>query len=238
MVHTYEPELPRTYRYSSRRRLPVPVALTERGLEEMRPSPDAVPAAVYLLADNLDAALAAGEDLIKSTLTWHAESRCSSEEIASKRRDERKALEVVRSLEMILLARVLKAREYADELIRHNVPLKPVAKLYNAGIVPLQDAVEDFVPGSGLEFDAGDGATAYLRSRGLIAADAPAPAAATTITLTEAFVVAGRVPLGTLMDLLAMFLDTLETHYDLYDESERAALAVLAGKAPSTTAAV
>ena len=38
----------------------------------MPAEPRPTPAAVYLLADNLDAALAAGEDLLKSSLTWHA----------------------------------------------------------------------------------------------------------------------------------------------------------------------
>ena len=240
MVEHYQPELSGTYRYSSRRRLTVPMteqALFDRGLE-MRPLPDAAPAAVYLLADNLDAALASAEDLLKSKLAWHAESSCSAEEIAAKRREERCTLEAMRSLEMILIARVLKAREYADELIKYGAVLKPVAKLYNAGTIPLQEAVAEFASASALDFDAGDGATAYLRSRGLIASDAPAPAVATTITLSEQFLVAGLVPLGALMDLLAMFLDTLETHYDLYDEAERIALAMLAGKPTSNSAAL
>ena len=177
MVDHYEPELSGTYRYSSRRRLTVPVTVSEqtlfdRGIE-MRPSPEAAPAAVYLLADNLDAALAAAEDMLKSRLSWHAESECSGEEIASKRREERQALEAVRSLEMILVARVLKAREYADELVKHGADVRPVARLYNAGIIPLQEAVAEFASAAALDFDSGDGATAYLRSRTLL----PPPAA-------------------------------------------------------------
>jgi hypothetical protein len=202
----------------------------------MLPATQPTPAAAYLLADNLDAALAAGEDLLKSSLTWHSGNARSADDIAVNRVEERQAVETLRSLEMILVARILRSRERADELLKRDPRLKPLAKLYNAGTAFLQDAVSEIGDPSAQAFETGDGTTAYLRGRGLIAADAPAPAEAEAIALTEEFLVAARIPLGTLMDLAAMFLDTLETHYDLYDETERATLAVLSGTSSAAEA--
>jgi hypothetical protein len=45
--------------------------------------------------------------------------------------------------------------------------------------------------------------------------------------VTEQFLVAGRMQLGALLDLIAMFLDTLETHYELYDQSQRRGVAAV-----------
>ena len=181
----------------------------------------APPAAVYLLADNLDAALAAGEDLLKSCITWHAGNSRSAEEVATRRAEERSAAEAIRTLEMIAVARLLKSRERAAELAKVDPHIKPVAKLYNAGTALLADAIKELGDPAKHDFDAGDGITSYLRTRGLIAPDVAAPDEAQDLAVTEDFLIGGRIALGTLMDLVAMFLDTLEIHYDLYEEPER-----------------
>jgi hypothetical protein len=181
----------------------------------------APPAAVYLLADNLDAALAAGEDLLKSCITWHAGNSRSAEEVATRRAEERSAAEATRTLEMIAVARLLKSRERAAELAKVDPHIKPIAKLYNAGTALLADAIQELGDPAAHDFDAGDGITSYLRTRGLIPADVAAPDEAQELAVTEDLLIGGRIALGTLMDLVAMFLDTLEIHYDLYEESER-----------------
>jgi hypothetical protein len=187
----------------------------------MRPATKAPPAAVYLLADNLDAALAAGEDLLKSCITWHAGNSRSAEEVAARRIEERSSAESIRTLEMIAVARLLKSRERAAELAKLDQHIKPVAKLYNAGTVLLVDAIQELGDPAAHDFDAGDGITSYLRTRGLIGQDVAAPAEAEQLAVTEEFLIGGRIALGTLMDLVAMFLDTLEIHYDLYEEPTR-----------------
>ncbi len=126
----------------------------------------APPAAVYLLADNLDAALAAGEDLLKSCITWHAGNSRSAEEVATRRAEERSAAETIRTLEMIAVARLLKSRERAAELAKVDPHIKPVAKLYNAGTALLADAIKELGDPAAHDFDAGDGITSYLRTRG------------------------------------------------------------------------
>jgi hypothetical protein len=194
----------------------------------------AAPALVYLLADNLDAALAAGEDLLKTSVTWHGCDARSAEELCETRPKEREAFDAIRSLELILLARVLKSRESAAELSKSESHIKQIAKLYTAGTALLADTIDELADTSSVEFDSGDCVTAYLRSRGLIADDAAAPAEGQAITITEDFLMCGVVPLGAVLDLVALFLDTLETHYDLYDTAEPTATSQRAGeKAPA-----
>lgn len=178
------------------------------------------PAVVYLLADHLDSALAAGEDLLKSTLSWNA-GDARSNELTERRREEREAIDAVRALEMVLLARVLKSRETAQELAKIDSQFKLITRLYTSGTEIVADAAKSLTDETAYAFDAGDGITAYLRARGLIAEDDPAPLEAASLTVTEQFRVAGKMELGPLLDLIAMFLDTLETHYELYEQPSR-----------------
>lgn len=194
----------------------------------------AAPAIVYLLADHLDAALAAGEDLLKSTLRWNAGDPRAPEGLTEQRHQERAAIEAARTLEMVLLARVLKSRESAQELAKLESQFKLIARLYTSGTEIVADAASKLADETSYAFDAGDGITAYLRSRGLIAEDAPAPLEAASLTVTEQFLVAGRMPLGPLLDLIAMFLDTLETHYELYDQPQRSGATAVLRRNPTT----
>jgi hypothetical protein len=188
-------------------------------------APVLAPASVYLLADNLDAALAAGEDLQNSVLVWNAASGAGDYEITAARETQRDSIRQIRSLEMILVARVLKSRERAEELGRRDVRFKAITKLYNAGTALLIEATTEFGDATVHDFETGDAPVAYLRTRGLIATDAAAPPDDATLTIGDGFLIARRVGLGVLLDLVAMFLDTLETHYDLFqtepeDEAE------------------
>jgi hypothetical protein len=187
----------------------------------------AAPAVVYLLADHLDTALAAGEDLLKSTLRWNAGDARALDGLTEQRHEERAAIDAARTLEMVLLARVLKSRESARELAKIEGQFKLIARLYASGTEIVADAASGLADETAYAFDAGDGITAYLRSRGLIAEDDPAPLEAASLTVTEQFLVAGRMQLGALLDLIAMFLDTLETHYELYDQSQRRGVAAV-----------
>lgn len=177
----------------------------------------AAPASVYLLADHLDSALAAGEDLLKSTLRWNAGDARDPDGLREHRHEERVAINAARTLEMLMLARVLKSRETAQELAKVDSQFKLITRLYTSGTEIVADAATELADETSYAFDAGDGITSYLRSRGLIAEDDPAPLEAASLTVSEQFLIAGKMPLGPLLDLIAMFLDTLETHYELYD---------------------
>ncbi len=190
-----------------------------------------IPPNVYLLADNLDAALAAGEDIMKAALVWQTGDRRGGEDIARQRAAQRKVLETVRTLEEVLVARVLKSRERAEEIARHDPRFGTIARLYNAGTAMLLDAVGELGDRTGFDFETGGGGVAFLRSRGLVAEDAPGPAEGQAFAFSEDFLVAHRIRLGTLLDLVAMFLDALETHYDLFSD-EAVEPELLPGEAP------
>jgi hypothetical protein len=176
------------------------------------------PLSVYLLAEHLDAALAAGEDLARVHYIWSGPPPRSSAAIEAIRAGQRGAVERIKLFELALIARLLKAREWAAALAFDDDRFAGVARLYVAGTAILLDAVAECGDTSAVDFDTGDDLTAYVRSRALIAVDAPALADAAPIGAGDGFMVARRVPLGVLLDLVATFLDALEAEFDLFVE--------------------
>ncbi len=179
------------------------------------------PLAVYLLADHLDGALAAGEDLMVRGHDWRAlaETRDIDAEAVLAQRE---IAEDVRGFELMLIARTLKAREHARALAGMDARFAAVANLFVSGTAILLDAVEECGDARGDDFETGDGLTAYIRGRGLIAPDAAAVRQPSELTIDDNFMVAKRIPLGPLLDMAATFLDTLDTQYELFvvDQSD------------------
>lgn len=174
------------------------------------------PAGVYLLAEHLDSALAAGEDLTSVLFIWPGKPPRDPDAIAELRAGQRTAIERIRTFELTLISRVLKGRDWAQEVAETEERFAMMARLYLAGTAVLLDAVEECADISAADFDAGGGLLGYVRGRGMIAADAPALSDTAPLVAGENFLVAKRIPLGPLMDLVAMFLDTLEAEYDLF----------------------
>ncbi len=188
---------------------------------------EAGPACLYLLADHLDALLAAGEDLLRIDVT--APMTTADAEIAC-HDGVRAAVERVRVLELAMLGRILKARERASELAALDARFAMPARLFVGGTGALIDAIADCADTSTVDFETGDALPAYLRSRGLIDARKCSLLAGEGFAVGEDFLLAARIPLGALLDMVASFLDTLELHYALY--------APEAGAAASTSAAL
>ena len=176
------------------------------------------PACVYLLAEHLDAVLAAGEDLMGVRYAPIGKPR-SRDEIEAARAGQRTALERIRTFELALLSRLLAGREWTSTVIAEEPQFGPVARLYVAGSGALLDAVQECGDLTSADFDTGDGILNYVRSRGLIPAETIALRETTVIAANENFLVAKRAPLGTLLDLAAAFLDALEAEFDLFDMS-------------------
>ncbi len=189
--------------------------MTDNSIERLN-----APASVYLLAEHLDAALAAGEDLTGVLFIWPGAPPREPEAIAELRAGQRAAIERIRTFELALISRVLKGRDWATEVAESEERFAMMARLYLAGTAVLLDAVEECADISAADFDSGSGLLAYVRSRGLIAADAPALVDSAPLIAGENFLVARRIPLGPLMDLAATFLDTLEAEYDLFFKYE------------------
>lgn len=185
----------------------------------------AVPPAIYQLADHLDAALAAGEDLVAALEAWPkgpvATRGMGADAIAALRFAQRTTIEAVRCAEVRLIARLVTARERAGDVARHASLFKPLARLFTSATAVLVDAVSDCGDATHVDFATGDAITAYLRSRGIVDGEAPGIADDEPISVGDEFLVAGLAPLGALLDSVAMFLNSLDLHYDLYPALER-----------------
>jgi hypothetical protein len=177
------------------------------------------PLSVYLLADHLDSALAAGEDLMARGHDWRtaAENPGEPAEFAMR---QRRIAEEVRSLELMLIARVLKARTHARSLAEVDDRFRAVGTLFASGTSALLDAVEECGDARGDDFETGDDILSYIRSRGLIAPDAADVRIAADLTIDDNFLVAKRIALGPLLDMASAFLDALDSQYELFVETE------------------
>ena len=193
--------------------------------------------AAYLLADHLDAALAAGEDLLKVHRTVFAEvPKRRPHDVRDLVEVQRRWLDTVRVLEMTLTLRCLQARERAHELSRADDRIDGIAGLFIGGTAPLADAAEELGDWTETDFQTGDEIAEYLRSRGLIPIDSAGVVSPERLVVTTNFRVARRIELGPLLDLTAAFLDALELFYELYDEDtldERAPKADEKGMSPT-----
>lgn len=178
-----------------------------------------VPTGVLLLADHLDSVLAAGEDLLKLKV-----------DIAAARSDGAEApwqrfttlVADARLYELTIVNRVLQARNRADEIVKEVAKKEPGIKqllgLFVGGTTALEDAVAELADRSGGDFDTGLDPLVYMRTRGMIPADAGTITGLTSIGVREDFLVARRIALGPLLDLTAALLDVLDLVYHLFDE--------------------
>lgn len=189
------------------------------------PLPDApAPACLYLLADHLDAVLAAGEDLLRVAVAGSTTVETEGAS-AAPRAQVRAAVERIRTLELRMLARAMKARERAIELARVDARFAMPSRLFVGGTGALADAVAECADTSVVDFETGDALPAYLRSRGLLGSRQCHLPDGAELTIGEDFLVASRIPLGVMLDLVAAFLDALELHVDLFVEDAAEAVA-------------
>lgn len=186
-----------------------------------------VPASAYMLADHLDAALASGEDILAAGRKLGARGEAGSCEQAALR----SAIELIRALELALITRLLKAREWSARLVKEDGRFRLQAQLFMGGSAALVDALAEFADATEADFETGDGITAYFRSRGVIDAEAPAMCDVSGVQVGEAFLVTRRIALGDLLDMIAAYLDALELHFLLFAE----VAAPQAGIVPAST---
>lgn len=179
-----------------------------------------IPPEAYQLADHLDAALAAAEDLADAGRRWvPARADVAGYEFAVQMAAERQVIERVHMFETVLIGRVLKARARAQVLARTADDFAGLTRLFVGGTAPLLDAIEELGDSTRSDFETGDCHIAYLRQRGVIAQDAPDLPEDRAITLgDDQFLVAGRIALAPLAEMIIAFLDALDMHYDLYPD--------------------
>ncbi len=185
-----------------------------------------VPPSAYLLADHLDATLAAGEDLLA------AGRRCRDilDQMPNPRAPQashavalRTAVELVRSLELALITRATKAREWSQMLVKLDPRFRQIGSLFIAGTTPLVDAIAEFADATDQDFETGDVMTAYFRGRGMLLAGMSALHEIDGPFVSEGFLITRRIELGPLLDLSAAYLDALEIHFSLFEAADEAA---------------
>lgn len=207
--------------------------LSSLGARSRAPAPHKPPTAptyVYLLAEHLDAALAACEDLLAKSFTWNT----ANPETEGAADDERAALRhtfrEIQNLEILIVARVLRAREHAITLEKKDTNFRKMAGLFVSSVTVLMDAVAELKDPLFQRFETGDALTAYMRSRAVLDDETPAPIDCSIVDIPAFFRIARRIEVGALMDLLAMFLDALEIRFDIFapeDDHEYAGIAEL-----------
>ena len=134
---------------------------------------------IYLLSDHLDAALAMGEDLLTEKVALaDAAQHLTMARLVRQNRELAEFLTTVRTLELSLTARLLQARKRAEEMRRRESRLKPLIALFVGGTAPLVDAAMELGDTTMHDFDTGDTAFAFLRSRGADRARRRRPGAA------------------------------------------------------------
>lgn len=168
---------------------------------------------LYLLRDHLEAALALGEDLLSAEVMLAAGDRPGLRDWIRQTRGLDEFLGSLRTLEYAMTARLLQARKWAEALRRSDSRLKPLVALFVGGTAPLVDAAAELGDTDARDFDCDDAALTFLRRRGLLASDAAGLELVSRLAPSEDYQVAGRIGLGPLLDLVATFLDTLDTLY-------------------------
>lgn len=187
----------------------------------MPPPPNLAPASAYLLADHLDAVLSAGEDMIAAGRTWALSGiETTADALLRVRAAQRATIETLRRLEFSMIARVQGARRGAEVLATEDTRFKLIAELFVSGTAVFVDAVAECYDATDSDFETGDSPLAYLRSRGLIPADTGSADGVLALRVNDDFLVAERIRLGVLLELVARFLDMLEAYYDLYENED------------------
>jgi hypothetical protein len=168
-----------------------------------------------MLADHLDAALAAGEDILSAgeNLLASIDQRPTGPHAPARLRT---SVELIRALELALITRVLKAREWSAMLTRQDARFRMIGSLFQSGTLQLVDALAEFADATEADFETGDGITAYFRNRGTLDAETASLNFATSPLVSPTFRIAGRIEIGPLLDLIAAYLDAMEVHVSLF----------------------
>lgn len=198
-------------------------------------NPDCPPS-VTLLADHLDAALAAGEDLMASMLAARSDLDEVDPEAAPEALDD--FVRRLMKLESALLLRMLQARRLAVELGRVDGTLKSAGVLFKAQTDVLEALIFQAGRAGATKLTRPGDGHAYLRSRGLIAPEAAAPSPFECVAVSEMFRIGGVAPLGLMLDLVSSLLDLLDARFGLYAPDAAGEPVEADGERPMLTEAV
>ena len=199
-------------------------------LQFHRQAPAAPPqlGSIYRLADHLDATLAMGEDLLRQKLDVAMLAAGDMHDAVIERsRVVSKFARGVRALELGITSRLLQVRLRAQEVRDLDARFAPVLGLLIGGTAILADAAAGRDGGLGdisqSALIGGPEVLQFLKSRALLAEALPSLGPIAALGVTEDYLLAGHIHLGTLLDMIAQILDTLDLAFDLYAEPRKEA---------------
>ncbi|MEZ5844268.1 MAG: hypothetical protein R3D27_11140 [Hyphomicrobiaceae bacterium] len=179
-----------------------------------------LPPVVLLLAEHLDAILAAGEDLAALDLDLTGLSHPGAQRDTGGEPASLNAyMSRVRAFEGVLLLRLERARSAATRLFGADERFAPAARLFLAGTGGLADALTAVADECAGKVDGARCPLAFMRRRGLVGDDCGAFTGLLRLELGGAYLVGGAIPLGVVLDHAATFLDVLDRYYDLFPEA-------------------
>jgi hypothetical protein len=160
----------------------------------------------------------------------------TADDILSEHARLREFLDGLRALEMTLAARIDKARDWSREMRQRDGNLKLMASLFLTGTNALEDAMQDMADPRLQDFNGGDQAVYFLKTRALAPEHITVLDEIARVAVGETYMIAGRIQLGALLDLCATFIDTLDLHYRLFSRPEPVPMGVDAVEALPATA--
>jgi hypothetical protein len=176
---------------------------------------------VALLVDHLDKILEVGEMLADQSLTLHPiTADMTAEEILAENARLRDFLEGIRAFEMVLAARVDKARTWAREIRNRDGNLKLMTSLFSTGTQALADAMQELGDPRHQDFNGGEQALWFMKVRRLVPEHQVTLAGLSEIRVRPDYAIVGRIELEPLMDLAATFIETLDVHYQVLGPEE------------------
>ena len=178
-------------------------------------TPSTAPAAnpVYLLAEHLDATLAAIEDLRSTTPPV---APIHPQRPGLPRPSIAGWVRKLERQEALALLHVERTRALTDAAMTADDRLQTFGKLFLAGTAALDEALARFTDRTAQAFKCGGDALAYLRQRGVLSPEAGTLCVTEVTTIGHDFRLAGIIEVEPLADLVATFLNTLDIHYDLF----------------------
>lgn len=197
----------------------IPGATADR---TVAPLPPAEPIAfgeagpALMLADHLDATLAMAEDLARLGLPDTSNGQCTAVLTFAQQ---------ARALELGIVARLIQARKRAEELDTRHDDLRRLVASFVGGTAVVADAAaadgQGFGDTSLHALSSGAAALAFLKSRGVVAVDVAVIDDVKVAAIGEDYLAAEMIHLGTLMDMLAAFLNALDVAFELYSPANR-----------------
>jgi hypothetical protein len=178
--------------------------------------------AIYSLADHLDATLAMGEDLLRQELEIAPLTAGDANTAITQRQQQISSFaRQLRALELGMTARLLQARARAIAVRETHPRFALLIGLFIGGTAPLADAASTRQLGdiSELALATGPDVLAFLKTRGLVEAATASLSGVDQLKVSDDYLLATHIHLGTLMDMIAQFTESLDLAFDLYAEA-------------------